>query len=341
MAERILKYWQAVNEAIAEEMERDPTVVLFGEDVAAPGGTFGETRGLLERFGASRVRDTPISEQAIVGAGVGAAAMGLRPIAEILFVDFLMIGSDQLVNQAAKLRFFSGGRIKLPLVIKAGVGTEFGMGAQHSQALEGWFAQVPGLTVCWPSTPTDAKALMKAAVRHDGPVLYLESFSLLRTRGAVAEETAPVELGEARVVRSGSDVTLVTYGSMPSRCVVAAERLGAIGVDVEVIDLRTVMPWDRDCVFASVAKTNRCCVVTEAWRDFGPAGEIASEVSEFCFDDLDAPVIRVASPRVPAPHIEEYDAWRVPQAATIVDALAKLLHVQAPRDDDESEEVNQ
>lgn len=327
---RTIKYWQAINEALAEEMQRDQSVVLYGQDVAQPGGTFGESRGLLDRFGAGRVRDAPISEAAMVGAGVGAAMMGLRPIVELIFIDFLGIASDQLVNQAAKLSRFSGGQLSVPLVIKAGVGTELGMGAQHSQALEGWYAQVPGLKVCWAATPADAKGLLKAAVRDDGPVLYLESLASLRMSGPVGDEDDVPELGRAAVARHGDDVTLVTYGTMRAKVEAAAELLAAAGVSAEVIDLRTVQPWDRETVFGSVARTGRCAVVTEAVRSFGPSAELACEVAEHCFDDLDAPVVRVASPSIPAPQFAAYDAWRVPQAATIAASVGRMLGLELP-----------
>lgn len=326
MADRAVKYWKAINTAIFEEMERDETVVIMGQDIAAAGGTFGETRDLLARFGEDRVMDSPISEQALVGAGVGAAMSGLRPIVEILFMDFLGIASDQLVNQAAKQRFFSGGRVSVPLVVKAGVGTENGMGAQHSQALEGWYAGVPGLKVVWPATAADAYGLLKAAVRDDGPVLFLESLSQLSSRGQIAHaDAAPTDLGRAAIARPGDSATIVTYGTMVERSLEAADRLSSEGISAEVIDLRTIMPWDRETVFASVARTNHCVVVTEAIRDFGPSAEIAAEVAECCFDDLDAPVSRVASPRVPAPQNAKFDRWRVPQSDQIAQATRALL----------------
>ena len=329
MSGKPVKYWQAINLALREEMERDPNVLLMGEDIAVAGGTFGCTRGLLDDFGADRVRDTPISEQAIVGAGVGAALVGMRPVVEILLMDFLGIASDMIVNQAAKFHYFSGGKTPVPLVIKTAVGSEVGMGAQHSQSFEGWYAQVPGIKVCWPGTVRDAKALLKAAIRDDNPVLFVESLSMASARGEVGDSNEVAELGRAEIVESGTDVTLVGYGSMRAKMIEASEQLTAIGVNAEVIDLKTITPWDRDTVFSSVAKSNRCVVVTEATREFGPSGEIASEVGEHCFDDLDAPVTRVTSPHVNAPHFAQYDAWRVPQGDTIAAACRRLLGLSA------------
>ncbi|MEZ5101600.1 MAG: transketolase C-terminal domain-containing protein [Thermoleophilia bacterium] len=320
---RVLKGWQAVNAALHEELERDERVVVLGEDVARAGGTYGETRRLLDRFGPGRVRDTPISEQAIVGAAVGMALVGLRPVAEILFVDFLGLASDQLVNQAAKLPAFAPG-LSVPLVVKSAVGTELGLGAQHSQALEGWYAQVPGLAVAWPSTPRDLHGLLKAAIRADGPVLFLESLALLRETGPVGGPDDVVELGVADVCRPGRDLTLVTWGTMRGRSLAAAGALAEEGIEVEVIDLRTIVPWDREAVFASVERTHRCLVVTEAVREFGPGGEIAAEVGEACFDALDAPVARLGSPRVVAPHTVALDRLRVPQADAIADRAREL-----------------
>jgi pyruvate/2-oxoglutarate/acetoin dehydrogenase E1 component len=323
MAER--KYRQAMTMALEEEMERDERVVLFGQDVALPGGSFGTTRGLLDRFGDRRVRDTPISEQATIGAAVGAAAAGLRPVAEMLFFDFLGIASDQLVNQAAKIRWFSRGRSTVPMVVKAGVGTGFGMGAQHSQSLEGWYAQIPGLKVVWPSTPADAKGLLKSAIRDDDPVVFLETLSdLERNRGPIGGPDDLVPLGQAAVARAGTDCTIVTYGAARRAVDAAADALAGQSVSVEVIDLRTVAPWDRDTVFASVARTNRCVVVTDAPASFGPASEVAAAVGESCFDDLDAPVVRVGSHPVPAPHFAQYDRLRQPHADAIVAAVLGL-----------------
>ena len=319
------KYWQAINQALREEMERDPTVFLMGEDVAVAGGTFGCTRGLLEQFGPGRVRDTPISEQVIVGAGVGAALVGMRPLVEILLMDFLGIASDMVVNQAAKFHYFSGGALSVPLVIKTAVGSEVGMGAQHSQSFEGWYAYIPGMKVCWPGTVRDAKALLKAAIRDDNPVLFVESLSMLHAREHVGGADEVAELGKAEIARDGTDVTLVGYGAMRAKMLDAAELLAGDGISAEVIDLRTIMPWDRDTVFGSVARTNRCAVVTEAPRDYGPSGELASEVGEHCFDDLDAPVTRVTSPSINAPHFAQYDAWRLPQAETIAQAIRRML----------------
>jgi pyruvate/2-oxoglutarate/acetoin dehydrogenase E1 component len=319
------KYRQAMTMALEEEMERDERVVLMGQDVARPGGSFGTTRGLLERFGEGRVRDSPISEQALVGAAIGAAATGLRPVAEILFFDFLGIASDQLVNQAAKIRWFSRGSVTVPVVIKAGVGTGFGMGAQHSQSLEGWYAQIPGIKVCWPSTPADAKGLMKSAIRDDDPVLFLETLSdLERARGPVGGPDDLVPLGLASVSRGGSDCTIVTYGAARRAVDKAVQLLESESVDVEVIDLRTIVPWDRETVFASVAKTNRCVVVTDAPVPYGPGSEIAAAVGEECFDDLDAPVVRVGSHPVPAPQFAQYDRLRQPSAEMIAAAVRGL-----------------
>lgn len=324
-----LKYWQAVNTALIEEMERDEAVVYFGQDVAKAGGTFGESRSLLETFGPGRVRDTPISELASVGAAAGAAMAGLRPVVEILYLDFLTLACDQLINQAAKIPYFSDGQLPMPLVVKTGVGTLQGMGAQHSQALEGWYASIPGLKVCWPATAGDAKAMMKAAIREEGPVLLLESFALLTDRGPVGDADSVAELGVADLAREGGDVTLVTWGTMRRETLAAAELLTAVDVSAEVLDLRTIVPWDRPAVFESVARTNRCAVVTEAVRDFGPSGEIAAAVGEECFDELDAPVKRIASPHISAPQYVDRDEMRLPTAATIAREVTAMLGVAA------------
>jgi pyruvate/2-oxoglutarate/acetoin dehydrogenase E1 component len=256
---------------------------------------------------------------------VGGAIAGLRPVAEILFLDFLGIASDQLVNQAAKLHFFSGGRMTVPLVIRAGVGTAFGMGAQHSQSLEGWYAHIPGIKVCWPATAADAKGLLKSAIRDDDPVLFLESLSQLENvRGPVGGPDDLVPIGRAAVAREGTDVTIVTYGAARRAVEQAAETLAEEGVAAELVDLRTIAPWDREAVYASVAKTNRCVVVTQAAPEFGPSSEIAASVAHDCFDDLDAPVVRVDSLPMHAPQFAQYDRHRLPQADRIAAAVRGL-----------------
>ena len=335
-APKAIKLWQAINAALAEELERDERVFLLGENIARGGGTFGVTRGLLDRFGPDRVMDTPISEQAIIGAAVGAAMVGLRPVAEILMMDFLGIASDQLVNQAAKQRFFSGGKVDVPMVLRCGVGTSFGMGAQHAQSFEAWYASVPGLTVCFASTPRDAKGLMKSAIRSDGPVLFLESLARLTVKGEPAEdpdETIP--FGKAVVRRPGRDVTVVTYGGMASVAVEAAERLDSHGISLEVVDLRTVQPWDAETVLASVVQTNRCVVLTEAAGPFGPAREIAATVADRGFDDLDAPVKSVTSAFVAVPQVRAYDAFRIPSVQDLANTVTSMLAV-APIDLEEA-----
>jgi pyruvate/2-oxoglutarate/acetoin dehydrogenase E1 component len=317
-----LKYRIAITNALSEEMERDDGVVLMGQDIGKPGGSFGTTRGLQERFGADRVLDMPISEQAIVGAAVGAAVAGLRPVIEILFFDFLGIASDQFVNQAAKIRWFSRGRSGVPMVLMSGVGTGFGMGAQHSQSLESWYAQIPGLKVCWPSTAADAKGLLKTAIRDDDPVLFLETMSdLERVRGPVGGSEDLVPFGKANIAREGSDCTIVTYGAARYAVDKAAAELAEESIEAEVVDLRTVIPWDRETVCASIAKTNRCVVVTDAPVPYGPGGELASTIGELSFDDLDAPVVRVGSLPVPAPQFAQYDRMRQPKAERIATAV--------------------
>lgn len=323
-----VKYWNAINQAIAEEMERDDRVILLGQDAAEPGGAFGETRGLYDRFGKERVRDTPISEQAMMGTAIGAAAMGLRPIVEFLFMDFFTLAADQMVNQAAKLRYFSNGNLRVPLVVKTGVGTGVGMGAQHSQSLESWFSQVPGIPVCWASNPSNAKGLMKQAIRSDEPVLFIESLGALGSTGELDEDEAKFVLGKAEKVNSGDDCTIVTYGSMRGRTEKAVGKLAELGVAVDLIDLQWITPWDRDMVFESVRRTNHCVIVTEAPVSFGPGGEFSSAITEACFDYLDAPVIRVGPAGIPAPHIREYDEWRIPGPDEIVASVMEVKNLE-------------
>jgi len=323
MSTRTVKYWQAVNRALEGEMERDESVVVFGQNVAKSGGTFGSTRGLLERFGPDRVLDTPISELASIGTAVGASLFGLKPVIEIVFSDFVLIGADQIVNQAAKARYFTGGSGGAPIVLKTGIGTGGGLGAQHQNTLEAWWAHVPGLKVVWPATPADAEGLLRAAIRDPDPVVFLESVGRYAVRGP-ASDGEPVPIGAAHVAAEGDDLTIVTYGTALAACLEAADTLREAGVAAEVIDLRTLAPWDVETVVASVRRTRRALVVHDAPRDFGIGAEVAAEVSERCFGDLAAPVRRLAAPRVPAPHVRQFEDLVLPSPAAVVAAARSL-----------------
>jgi pyruvate dehydrogenase E1 component beta subunit len=320
-----LKYWQALNEALVEEMERDAAVVLVGQDVAAAGGTYGVTRGLLDRFGELRVRDTPISEAVLGGLGVGGAAVGLRPIVEIMFFDFTMLAMEQIVQQAAKYRYFTSGR-SLPVVFRTMCGAGVGMGAQHSQNLEAWFCHVPGLKVVMPSNPADAKGLLKAAIRDDDPVVFVETAALLSARGDVPDvEDYVVPLGVADIKRAGDDVTLVALGRYVDRALAAAEQLADDGISVEVIDPRTLQPLDVDKLLESVRRTSRLLVAHEAPVPFGVGAEICALVAEHALDYLDAPVRRVGAPFTHIPVSQALADLRVPSVEDIVAAIRAML----------------
>lgn len=295
-----LKVWQAINQALTEEMERDERVVLVGEDVAGPGGPYGVTRGLLEKFGDKRVRDTPICEATLVGLGVGSAAVGLRPVVEIMFFDFAMIAMDQIVNQAAKFRYFSGHA--LPLVIRTMCGAGGPNGAQHSQSFEAWYSAVPGLKVVLPSNAADAKGLLKASIRDDDPVLFIDTLGLLTARRDVpVGEDFVLPLGVADVRRSGEDVTVVAIGRQVDRALEAAEALAGEGVSVEVVDPRTLSPLDADTIVASIARTGRLVVAQEATSPYSFASEICALAAERCLGELKAPPVRVTAPFVNVP----------------------------------------
>jgi len=291
----------ALNGALREEMQRDPLVFVMGEDVAKMGGLFKVTRGLLEEFGPERVFDTPISEAAIAGAGVGSALVGTRPVIEFQFVDFITIAMDQIVNHAAKLRYMSGGSVSVPLVIRAPVCAGVGLGAQHSQSLEAWFAHVPGLKVVVPSDPADAKGLLKSAIRDNNPVIFLEHRLLYSMTGPVPEGEYLVPLGTAAVKRSGRDVTVVASGRTVSLCLTSAEKLSQEGIDVEIIDPRTLKPLDSETIVQSVRKTNRVVVVNDGCCTCGYASELMASVMETCFFELDVPIQRVCTRDVPMP----------------------------------------
>jgi pyruvate dehydrogenase E1 component beta subunit len=322
---RSLSYRAAVLDALFEEMRRDPAVIMMGEDVAAAGGVFKQTEGLLAEFGAARVIDTPISESGAFGLAVGAAMTGLRPVFEVMFGDFMTLIMDQLVNQAAKVHYMSGGQFTVPLVVRTTMGTGSNLGAQHSQSLYGWAAHVPGLKVAIPSTPADANGLFKAAIRDDNPVLIFEDRLLYSVVGDVPAGDHVVPLGLADIKRPGRDVTVVATGRMVARALAAADRLAADGVEVEVVDPRTLVPLDVETLVASVKRTNRALVVDGGSRQYGVAGELAATLAEEAFDWLDAPVKRLAAADVPIPVSRTLEPLVQPGEAAIAAAVRALI----------------
>jgi 2-oxoisovalerate dehydrogenase E1 component beta subunit len=320
-----LTYLEAIREALAEEMRRDPKVFVLGEDVGEYGGAFGVTQGLFQEFGESRVIDTPISESAIVGISIGASLRGYRPVAEMQFADFISCGFDQIVNQAATLRYRYGGRASVPIVVRAPSGGNVGGGLYHSQNPEAWFIHRPGLKVVAPSTSFDAKGLLKAAIRDDNPVIYFEhKYLYRRAKGTVPEGDDIVPIGVAATRREGDDITLLTYGAMVQPSLEAADRLSKDGVEVEVIDLRTLLPFDKDAILRSVEKTNRAMVVHEDVKTLGIGAELSAVIMEERFDALDAPVMRVTYPDTHCPFSNVLEAFNLPDADKITAALRKL-----------------
>jgi len=316
---------QALNEALREEMQRDERVFLMGEDIGDYGGIFKVTQGLKAEFGPGRVRDTPISEAAFIGAGVGAAMTGLIPVIEIMWIDFTAVAMDQIINQAAKMKYMSGGQTSVPMVIRTQGGGGRGNGAQHSQCLETLFAHIPGLKVVAPSTPADAKGLLKAAIRESGPVLFVEHKMLYNKKGPVPEEEHLVPLGQAEIRSKGKDITLISLSRMVDYALEAAEELNGEGISAEVIDLRTLNPLDKETILASARKTMRTVVVHEATRSFGWGGEVCSLIQEEAFDYLDSPVLRVATKDVPLPYNRTLEKQTMPQVADIVRAAKRSL----------------
>ena len=324
--ERMLSYPEALNEALDQEMLRDERVFLMGEDVGATGGIFGVSKGLMERYGPDRVRDTPISEATFVGCGVGAAIAGMRPVVEIQIFDFVALTMDMLVNQAAKFRFMLGGKPSVPLVVRGPQGGGIRLAAQHSQSLEAWFTHVPGLVVAAPSTPYDAKGLLVAAIRDENPVVFLEQKLLyLGGTGPVPEELYAIPLGKADVKRAGTDVTVVATSAMVPRALSAATVLERDGISVEVVDPRTLQPLDEETILASVRKTNRLLIVHEAWVRGGFGAEVAAMVVDKAFDYLDAPVARLGAPHTPMPYNDRLELEVIPSQERIVDAIRALL----------------
>jgi pyruvate dehydrogenase E1 component beta subunit len=320
-----VRYVQAINQALGDALAADPSVIVLGEDDAGAGGSFKATRGLLDRFGAERVRDTPISEAAIVGASVGAALSGLKPVVEIMFMDFVTLAMDAIVNQAAKAHFMFGGQGSVPIVVRLPHGGGLNAGPQHSQCLEAWFTHVPGLKVVCPANAADAYGLLRAAIDDPDPVIFVENKALYAQKSGLDDPPAAVSIGQARAVRAGRDVTVVTYGAAVAVAMAAASQLAGEGIDVEVLDLRSLQPWDKATVLASIARTHRAVVLHEAVRAFGVGAEIAATISDEGFDDLDAPVTRVGAPFMPVPFARSLEARYLPDAAALVSAIRTTL----------------
>jgi len=324
---KTLSYSEAINEALREEMQRDPGVFILGEDVGAMGGVFGVTAGLLEQFGPERVMDTPISEAGVIGAALGAAMMGMRPVAEIMFGDFLGCAGDQIINQVAKARYMSGGKARVPLTIRVTTGAPGAAAAQHSQSPEAWFMNVPGLKIACPATPADAKGMLKAAIRGEDPVLFFEHKMLYAAKGAVPDGDHVVELGQARVARDGADVTIIAVGGMLPHALAAAETLAAQEhpISCEVIDPRSLVPLDLPTLVDSAKKTGRVVIAHEAHKRAGPGAEIAALLAEHAVDYLDSPILRVAAKNVPLPYAPALEQFVLPGAQDIVDAVRRAM----------------
>jgi pyruvate dehydrogenase E1 component beta subunit len=332
--ERKLTTQKAIVEGVALEMRSDDSVFVMGEDIGTYGGIFGATEGLLDEFGEKRVIDTPISETGFIGAAVGAAINGMRPIVELMFVDFFGVCMDQIYNNMAKIHYFSGGNVKVPVVLTTAVGGGYGDAGQHSQTLWGTFAHMPGMKVVVPSNPYDAKGLMIAAIREDNPVVYMFHKGVLglgwmtpnpRATGEVPEEPYEVPIGKANVVREGTDLTIATIGLSVHKALDAAEQLEEKGISAEVLDLRSLVPLDREGIVASVEKTHRLMVVDEDYHSFGMSGEVITTAIEGAFDYLDAPPVRVTTPDIPIPYSRPLEQWALPSIERIVKASSNLL----------------
>ena len=316
---------EAISQALWEEMERDPKVFIMGEEVGVWGGTYAVTKGFYDHFGAMRVRDTPISEAAIVGGAIGAALTGLRPVAELMTINFAFVAMEHIVNEAAKLHYMFAGKMRVPLVIRTVSGGGRQLGATHSQTPDVIFAHFPGLTVVAPGTPADAKGLLKAAIRSDNPVLFIEHATLYQTRGEVPEGDYVVPIGKSTVQRPGKDVTIVTYSKMLEISLKAADQLAKEGIEVEIVDLRTLRPLDMDPVIESFKKTNRAVIVEEGWKSYGVGAEVSARIYEQAFDFVDAPVKRVAQKEVPLPYNRTLEQSALPQVEDVIAAVKEVL----------------
>ncbi len=320
-----ITYREALNEALLEEMEKDPDVFLLGEDIAIYGGAYGVTAGLWKKYGDARVLDTPISENAIVGVGLGAALTGMRPVAEIMYIDFIGLCLEQLNNQVAKIRYMFGGKCTVPFTLRTEGGAGRTLGAHHSQSLESWLIHIPGIKVVMPSTPYDAKGLLKSSVRENNPVVFVEHKMLYNTKGPIPEEEYTLPIGVADVKKEGTDVTIVTYSRMTLFCQEAAKLLEKEGISAEIVDLRTLLPMDIETVVNSVRKTNRVMIVEEDCKTGGTGAEISTQIMENAFDYLDAPVVRVAGEDVPMPKSPVLEKLAIPDTDRICKAARKLV----------------
>ena len=321
----IITMREAISQALWEEMERDPKVFILGEEVGVWGGTYAVTKGFLDHFGPERVRDTPISEAAIIGAAIGSALNGMRPVAELMTINFAFVAMDHIVNETAKLHYMFNGQFRLPLVIRTPGGGGRQLAATHSQTPDAIFAHFPGLKVVAPGTPEDAKGLLKSAIRSEDPILYIENATVYQQRGEVPEGEFTTPIGKSKVQREGKDVTLVTYSKMVSYSMQAAAQLKKEGIEVEIVDLRTLRPLDMDPVIESFKKTNRAVIAEEGWKSYGVGAEISARIYEEAFDYLDAPIKRVAQKEVPLPYNRRLEQLALPQVEDIVNAVREVL----------------
>jgi pyruvate dehydrogenase E1 component beta subunit len=321
-------YRDAIRDAMMEEMDRDPNVLIMGEDIGVYEGTFRITAGMLKKYGPKRIIDTPIAEAGMVGTAVGMAMFGLRPIVEMMTINFSIVAADQIVNHAAKVRYFSGGQVDVPVIVRGPQGAGVQLSAQHSQSLESFYGHFPGMHVVAPATPADAKGLLKTAIRGKDPVLFLESAALYGMKGEVPDDPDfTVPFGKSRVAREGSDVTIVSYSRMLQLSLVVADKLSKEeGIECEVVDLRSLRPLDMDPVFASVEKTHRAVVVQEQWKPYGAAAEISAQIMEAMFDELDAPVARVTGEDVPMPYARNLELLATPHEPEIIHAVKKVMY---------------
>ncbi len=320
-----LTYREAVRDALLQAMRRDDDVFILGEDIAEMGGSMGVTQGLLAEFGAERVRNTPISEMALAGAAIGAALQGMRPVAEVMYEDFLTLAAEQIINQAAKHRYMSGGQVTVPVVFRTQGGAGWSPGAQHAQQLEAWFVHVPGLKVVFASTPEDVRGLLWSSIYDDNPVVFFEHRTLYGIKGDVPQEIEPIPLGKARIHREGEDVTVIAIGRLVHEALRAAERAGEDGISVEVVDPRTLQPLDEETLVASVKKTNRCVVAHEAVTRMGFGAEVAAVIQYHAFDWLDAPIERVGAKFTPIPFAPVMEEWVVPHAGDVLAAIKRTV----------------